>query len=159
MRVILQCLSIRKCGKCAGICIYKGCMYVWLSFIQKTIDPSPKYRNVSDNNLAMQHFVTQMCTHVHISVTTWCTFGYAIGVLWDMGLDHCGIGNLVNCFGFIWGCNFHCFKHSILKKRVFHARYEMPRATIWSMIYHRSEDIVTKPRAEFLLNLNCDVKL
>ena len=31
----------------------------------------------------MHHFVTEMCTHVHISVTKWC-----IG---DMWLVHCGI--------------------------------------------------------------------
>ena len=31
----------------------------------------------------MHHFVTEMCTHVHISVTKWCILGY--------GLVHCGI--------------------------------------------------------------------
>ena len=32
----------------------------------------------------MHHFVTEMCTHVHISVTKWCIVGYGIGALWDL---------------------------------------------------------------------------
>ena len=31
----------------------------------------------------MHHFVTEMCTRVHISVTKWCIVGYEIGALWD----------------------------------------------------------------------------
>ena len=31
----------------------------------------------------MHHFVTEMCTYVHISVTKWCIVGYE--------LVHCGI--------------------------------------------------------------------
>ena len=32
----------------------------------------------------MHHFVTQMCTNVHISVTKWCIVGYGTGALWDL---------------------------------------------------------------------------
>ena len=33
----------------------------------------------------MHHFVTEMCTHVRISVTKWCIVGYEIGDLWIRG--------------------------------------------------------------------------
>ena len=56
----------------------------------------------------MHHFVTEMCTRVHISVTKRCIVGCGTGALWDscnrlpnsgckngalwdMGLMHCGI--------------------------------------------------------------------
>ena len=32
----------------------------------------------------MYHFVTEMCTHVHISVTKWYIVGYGAGALWDL---------------------------------------------------------------------------
>ena len=32
----------------------------------------------------MHHFVTEMCTCVHISATKWCTVGYLSNVLWDL---------------------------------------------------------------------------
>ena len=32
----------------------------------------------------MHHFVTEMCTCVHISVTKWCIVGYLSGALWDL---------------------------------------------------------------------------
>ena len=32
----------------------------------------------------MHHFVTEMCTHMHISVTKWCIVGYGTGALWDL---------------------------------------------------------------------------
>ena len=31
----------------------------------------------------MHHFVTEMCTYVHISVTKWCIVGYLSDALWD----------------------------------------------------------------------------
>ena len=36
----------------------------------------------------MHHFVTEMCTHVHISVTKWCIVGYlpALAYLWDQNV-------------------------------------------------------------------------
>ena len=33
---------------------------------------------------SMHHFVTEMCTHVHISVTTWCIEGYGTDALWHL---------------------------------------------------------------------------
>ena len=39
------------------------------------IDPSHKAHNASDYP-TMHHFVTEMCTHVHISVTKCCIMGY-----------------------------------------------------------------------------------
>ena len=32
----------------------------------------------------MHHFLTEMHTHVHISVTIWCIVGYGTGALWDL---------------------------------------------------------------------------
>ena len=32
----------------------------------------------------MHHFVTEMCTCVHISVTKWCIVEYLINSLWDL---------------------------------------------------------------------------
>ena len=32
----------------------------------------------------MHHFVTEMCTCVHISVTKWCIVGYLCDALWDL---------------------------------------------------------------------------
>ena len=32
----------------------------------------------------MHHFATEMCTHVHSSVTQWCIVGYGTGTLWDL---------------------------------------------------------------------------
>ena len=39
------------------------------------MDPSDKFHNASDKYPTMHHFVTEMCTHVHISVTKWCIVG------------------------------------------------------------------------------------
>ena len=39
--------------------------------------------NAFDKYPTMYHFVTEMCTHVHISVTKWCIVGYMTGALWD----------------------------------------------------------------------------
>ena len=51
---------------------------------QWTIDPSHKHQNASVPYLTMQHFVTEMCTWVHISVTNWCIVGYLSDALWDL---------------------------------------------------------------------------
>ena len=32
----------------------------------------------------MHHFVTEMCTPVHISVTNWCIVGYLPNALWEL---------------------------------------------------------------------------
>ena len=45
--------------------------------------PFHKSHNASDKYPTMHHFVTEMCTCVHISVTKWCIVGYGTGALWD----------------------------------------------------------------------------
>ena len=67
-------------------------MFIWfctLEFCTKnisslTIDPSHKSHSAPVLCSTMYHFVTEMCTHVHISVTKWCIVGYGNGVLWDL---------------------------------------------------------------------------
>ena len=46
--------------------------------------PSHKSHNASDKYPTMHHFVTEMCTHVHISVTKGCIVGHGTGALWDL---------------------------------------------------------------------------
>ena len=48
------------------------------------MDPSYKFHNVLDIYPTMRHFVTEMCTHVHIYVTKECIVGYGTGALWDL---------------------------------------------------------------------------
>ena len=48
------------------------------------IDPTHKPHSAPVSYPTMHHFVTEMCTHVHISVTKWCIVGYGTGVLWDL---------------------------------------------------------------------------
>ena len=43
-----------------------------------------KSQNASGPYPTMQHFVTEMCTCVHISVTKWCIVGYLSDALWDL---------------------------------------------------------------------------
>ena len=47
--------------------------------------------NVLDNYPTIPNFVTEMCTHVHISFTKWCIVGNGTSVFSGMGLVHCGI--------------------------------------------------------------------
>ena len=49
-----------------------------------TIDPSHKSHNASVPHPTMQHFVTEMCKCVHISVTKCCIVGYLPDALWDL---------------------------------------------------------------------------
>ena len=51
---------------------------------ESPIDPSHKSQNASVPYPTMQHFVTEMCTCVHISVTKWCIVGYLSDALWDL---------------------------------------------------------------------------
>ena len=51
---------------------------------RRRLDPSHKPHNASATYPTMHHFVTEMCTRVHISVTKWYIAGYRIGALWDM---------------------------------------------------------------------------
>ena len=41
-----------------------------------------RYPTMQDRYPTMHHFVTEMCTSVHISVTKWCIVGYGTGALW-----------------------------------------------------------------------------
>ena len=51
---------------------------------QDATDPSHKSHNASDKYPTMHHFVTEMCTHVHISVTKWCNVNIWTGAFWDL---------------------------------------------------------------------------
>ena len=61
----------------------KVCLITVISFIfvQQTHLTNPTNAPVAYH--PMHHFVTEMCTHVHISVKS--------GALWNMGLVHCVI--------------------------------------------------------------------
>ena len=48
------------------------------------IGPSHISYNALDKYPMMHHFVTEMCTHVHISVTEWCIVGHVTGALCDL---------------------------------------------------------------------------
>ena len=48
------------------------------------IDPSHKYHNASKKCPNMHHFLTEMCTHVHISFNKRCIVGYRTGALWAL---------------------------------------------------------------------------
>ena len=57
------------------------CRNAYVQYME--IDPSHKSQNASVPYPTMQHFGTEMCTHVHISVTKWCIAGHLSGELWD----------------------------------------------------------------------------
>ena len=46
------------------------------------LDRSHKSRYAPDKCPTMHQFVTEMCTHVHISVTNWCIVGYGSSLMW-----------------------------------------------------------------------------
>ena len=63
---------------------------LWLTlWLDDTIDPLCKSHNAPVPYPTMQHFVTEMCTHVNIFVTKCGIVGN--GALWDICLMHCGI--------------------------------------------------------------------
>ena len=43
-----------------------------------------KSQNASEKYPTMHHFVAEMCTHVHISVTKYCIVGYGTDAFWDL---------------------------------------------------------------------------
>ena len=74
------------------------------------IDPSHKSHSASDKYPTMHHFVKQMCTHLHISVTKWCIVGYGTDALWDIwdwsiAKPHTCQGRYGNC-SYTEECNF-----------------------------------------------------
>ena len=52
----------------------------------------------------MHHFVTEMCTHVHISVTMWCTVGYSTDALSDMWIGSVRVCFIKHAPGFVAFC-------------------------------------------------------
>ena len=50
-----------------------------------------KYHNAPFKYRTKHHFVTEMCTHVHISVTKWCIVRYLSDTSWDLrdGSNRC----------------------------------------------------------------------
>ena len=56
----------------------------WSNIPQKKPDLLHKSHNALDKYPTMHHFVTDMCTYVHISVTKWCIVGYLSNALWDL---------------------------------------------------------------------------
>ena len=51
---------------------------------QGETNPFLKSHNALDKYPTMHPFVTEMCTHVLISVTKWCIVGYGTGASWDL---------------------------------------------------------------------------
>ena len=49
---------------------WKDCLYIEIRY--RGVDPSHKSHNALDKHPTIHHFVTEMCTHVHISVTKRC---------------------------------------------------------------------------------------
>ena len=47
-------------------------------------NPSRKSHNALDKYPTIHYFVTEMCTHVHISVTKWCIVGYGTDAFWHL---------------------------------------------------------------------------
>ena len=48
------------------------------------INPSHKSTNASDKYSTIHHFVTEICTHVQISVIKWRIVGYLSNAFWDL---------------------------------------------------------------------------
>ena len=55
---------------------------IWTNAV--LIDLLRKPHNAPVPYSTMHHFVTEMCTCVHISVTKWCIVGYLYNVLWEL---------------------------------------------------------------------------
>ena len=60
---------------------YRG-LSIWCHL--SSINPSHKSQNASVPYTTMQHFVTEIRTCVHISVTKWCIVGYLSDAFWDL---------------------------------------------------------------------------
>ena len=69
--------------------------YTGFSKATKHKDPSQKPHNASDKYPTVRHFETEMCTHVHISVTKWCIVGFVRWIYCGlvMSTDNIGSGN------------------------------------------------------------------
>ena len=58
--------------------------YMLFAAVNTPIDLSHKSQNASVPYPTMQHFITEMCTCVHISVIKWCMVGYLSDAFWDL---------------------------------------------------------------------------
>ena len=63
------------------------------------MNPSHRTHNASVKYSTMHHFLTEMCTHVHISVTKWWIVGYGAGTFW-------GCVQQFNCEGSVYNLIF-----------------------------------------------------
>ena len=70
---------------CFGTSIFYPYLSSWLQWCwsNPTTEPSHKSHTAFDQYTTMHHFLTEMCTQVHISVTKQCIVGYWTGALWD----------------------------------------------------------------------------
>ena len=68
------------------VCLTRTCLYgVVEAFYDVFLgDLLDKSQNAPVLNPTMHNFVTEMCTHVHISVTKWCIMGYLFNAFWDL---------------------------------------------------------------------------
>ena len=58
------------------------------------IDLYHKSHNASLPYPTIHHFVAEMCTCMHISVTKWCVVGYLFGALWDFEMGQYSLLNI-----------------------------------------------------------------
>ena len=76
----------------AGTCYYQNQRWFSITTICTNtcmpIDPSHKSHNAPVLYPTIYHFVTEMCTCVHISVTKWCIVGYLFDTMWDLWDHH-----------------------------------------------------------------------
>ena len=78
--------------------------YLWLDFLcNVSINPFHKSQNAPIPYTTMHHFVTEMRTYVHISVTEWCIMGYLSDALWDLwdGFLH-DLSHELCCIAMCW---------------------------------------------------------
>ena len=84
------------------ICVFQVSPLDLASVKSQSIDPSHKSNNTPVPYPTVHHFVTEMCTCVHISVTKWCIMGYLSVALWDkfdVTIDLCIQGTIYH-----WWC-------------------------------------------------------
>ena len=122
----------------------------YVLFVSNQIDTSHKSKNALDKYPWIHHFVTEMCTHVHIYVTNRC-------ILWDMGLVHCRISVMgLLCLQVPWHKDHHqetcwfssCLLHLtfVFKKSLhnLHHKYSCCWSHPWLMIV-----LITKIKKRF----------
>ena len=81
-RTIVMCTYMSLSCNCQTMALLLN--ETWKTMHTLTIDLLHKSHNTSVPYPTMHHFVTEMCTCVHISVTKWCIVGYLYDALWDL---------------------------------------------------------------------------